>query len=83
MSPPSRSEGGIETAETRPPAVRMVEITKRFGPVTANRQVDLTVQPEGVHAVVGENGAFSFTYDRNKRKMIRRFTLDENTTGRR
>ena len=40
-----------------PPAVQLVRINKRFGPVVANRDVDLTVEPNSVHAVVGENGA--------------------------
>ena len=39
------------------PAVRMIGIHKRFGPVRANDGVDLTVAPGTVHAVVGENGA--------------------------
>jgi len=37
--------------------VRLVGIHKRFGPVVANRDVDLTVEAHTVHAVVGENGA--------------------------
>lgn len=32
-------------------------ITKTFGPVVALDQVDLTVQPGHIHAIVGENGA--------------------------
>jgi simple sugar transport system ATP-binding protein len=32
-------------------------ITKRFGPIVANLDVDLTVQHGEVHAVLGENGA--------------------------
>jgi len=43
--------------DTAPPAVRLVGIHKRFGPVVANRDVDLTVAHNSVHAVVGENGA--------------------------
>ena len=43
--------------EPSPAAVRLVQISKRFGPVVANRDVDLTVEQNTVHAVVGENGA--------------------------
>ncbi|WP_052014751.1 ABC transporter ATP-binding protein [Desulfovibrio sp. X2] len=32
-------------------------LTKRFGPVVANRDVDLDVYPGRVHALLGENGA--------------------------
>ena len=39
------------------PAVRLVDVTKRFGPIVANRRVNLTVQARSVHAIVGENGA--------------------------
>jgi general nucleoside transport system ATP-binding protein len=42
---------------TRPPAVRLRGIDKRFGAVHANRTVDLTVQAGTVHGIVGENGA--------------------------
>jgi ABC-type sugar transport system ATPase subunit len=38
-------------------ALRMVGISKRFGPVQALREVSLTVRPGTVHALVGENGA--------------------------
>ena len=38
-------------------AVRLVGITKRFGPVVANRAVDLSVRAGTIHAIVGENGA--------------------------
>jgi putative multiple sugar transport system ATP-binding protein len=37
--------------------LQMRGITKRFGPVTALRDVNLSVQPGEIHAVVGENGA--------------------------
>lgn len=38
-------------------AVEFVEVTKRFGPVTANEQVGFAVPWGEVHALVGENGA--------------------------
>ncbi len=39
------------------PAVRLQDISKRFGAVQANRQVSLSVAPGTVHGLVGENGA--------------------------
>lgn len=38
-------------------AVKMKSITKTFGPVRANDNVDLSVKKGEVHAIVGENGA--------------------------
>jgi general nucleoside transport system ATP-binding protein len=39
------------------PAIELRGIDKRFGPVHANRSVDLTIQRGHVHGIVGENGA--------------------------
>lgn len=39
------------------PAVRLCDISKRFGAVQANRGVSLSVAPGTVHGLVGENGA--------------------------
>jgi simple sugar transport system ATP-binding protein len=39
------------------PAVRLCEISKRFGAVQANRAVSLAVERGTVHGLVGENGA--------------------------
>src|SRR3954470_17033729 len=48
-------------------------------PVTGRpaARVDLTARFWPVDAVVGENGAFWFRYDRERRSMIRRFWLSE------
>ncbi len=46
--------GGVER---RSPAVELVGIDKRFGPVHANKSVDLTIPPGTIHGIVGENGA--------------------------
>lgn len=37
--------------------IEMRGITKRFGSVTANSQIDLSVPARSIHAIVGENGA--------------------------
>ena len=42
---------------TGPPAVELDGITKRFGDVVANDEVDFTLDAGTVHALVGENGA--------------------------
>lgn len=39
------------------PILQMKHITKTFGSVTANRDVDLSVYPGEIHALLGENGA--------------------------
>lgn len=43
--------------ETPAYAVELEGITKRFGDVVANDDVDLAVKPGSIHALVGENGA--------------------------
>jgi len=40
-----------------PPAIELIGIEKRFGPVHANRDVSLSVAPSTIHGIVGENGA--------------------------
>jgi simple sugar transport system ATP-binding protein len=37
--------------------IEMRGITKRFGAVVANKQIDLTIPANTIHAIVGENGA--------------------------
>ena len=39
------------------PVISLAKVTKRFGPVWANRDVDLDLYPGRVHALLGENGA--------------------------
>src|SRR3954469_24230654 len=39
------------------PAIRLTDITKRFGPVVANDAASLEVGAGEIHALVGENGA--------------------------
>ena len=43
--------------EAPPLAVRLEGIVKRFPGVVANRDVNLSVRPGTIHAIVGENGA--------------------------
>jgi len=45
------------TTEETPTAVRMEGITKRFGDVVANDDVDLSVEKGSIHALLGENGS--------------------------
>ncbi|RYE72213.1 MAG: ATP-binding cassette domain-containing protein, partial [Hyphomicrobiales bacterium] len=39
------------------PAIALTGISKRFGPVAANRDVSLSVAAGSIHGIVGENGA--------------------------
>ena len=39
------------------PVLEMRKITKKFGKVTANKNVDLALYPGEIHALLGENGA--------------------------
>ncbi len=42
---------------TPPPAIELKDISKAFGPVQANKDISLSVQPGTIHGIVGENGA--------------------------
>jgi simple sugar transport system ATP-binding protein len=42
---------------TTAPAIELIGISKRFGPVQANRDVSLSVAAGSIHGIVGENGA--------------------------
>jgi general nucleoside transport system ATP-binding protein len=39
------------------PAIELIHIDKRFGPVHANKDVNLVVTKGSIHGVIGENGA--------------------------
>ena len=39
------------------PAIELIGIDKRFGPVHANRNVTLSVKKGSIHGIIGENGA--------------------------
>lgn len=49
-----RPEGA---ASTPPPAIKLVGISKAFGPVQANKDISISVQPGTIHGIIGENGA--------------------------
>ena len=54
-------KGGNETIGSLPPstkpAIELKNITKRFGHVVANSDVNLKVSTGTIHGIVGENGA--------------------------
>jgi simple sugar transport system ATP-binding protein len=47
----------VAAPSDRPPAVELVGIDKHFGPVHANKSVDLRIPAGTIHGIVGENGA--------------------------
>lgn len=40
-----------------PPAIELAGINKAFGPVRANKDIDLVVKSGTIHGIIGENGA--------------------------
>ena len=40
-----------------PPAIELRGISKRFGKVTANKNIDIKIEAGTIHGIVGENGA--------------------------
>ena len=55
------NKGGNEAIASLPPstesAIELKNITKRFGHVVANSDVNLKVRTGTIHGIVGENGA--------------------------
>jgi ABC-type uncharacterized transport system ATPase subunit len=45
------------SADKAPPAIELIGIDKSFGPVHANKNVNLVVERGVIHGIVGENGA--------------------------
>ena len=43
--------------QRHPPLVRLENISKSFGPVRANKNIDLDIRPGRIKALLGENGA--------------------------
>ena len=56
LSPP-RCLAAAPAAASVDPAVELIGIDKRFGPVHANKNVDLAIPRGTIHGIVGENGA--------------------------
>lgn len=42
---------------TQSPAIELIGIDKKFGPVHANKNINLTVAKGSIHGIIGENGA--------------------------
>jgi len=42
---------------SHPPAIELIGIDKRFGPVHANKDVTLAIAQGSIHGIIGENGA--------------------------
>jgi len=51
----TNSEGLAD--QTAAPAIELIGISKSFGPVQANKDIDLSVASGAIHGIVGENGA--------------------------
>src|SRR5215467_9952960 len=45
------------SAATRPAAIELRGIDKSFGPVHANKNVNLSIAKGSIHGIIGENGA--------------------------
>ncbi|MEL6716328.1 MAG: ATP-binding cassette domain-containing protein, partial [Planctomycetota bacterium] len=41
----------------KPAAIELAGISKSFGPVHANKDIDLRIEPGTIHGIIGENGA--------------------------
>src|SRR5262245_40152539 len=52
-----RAGQAAPVAGVPPSAIKLIGIDKRFGPVHANRAVDLQVAAGTIHGIIGENGA--------------------------
>jgi simple sugar transport system ATP-binding protein len=48
------TSGRLDTAA---PAIELRGISKAFGPVRANKDIDIRVMPGTIHGIIGENGA--------------------------
>lgn len=57
MADPTPQPALAALTRSTPPAIRLVDIHKSFGPVQANRGASLEIARGEIHALVGENGA--------------------------
>ena len=49
--------GFVSSTPGAPPAIELIGVDKSFGPVHANKNVNLRVERGVIHGIVGENGA--------------------------
>ncbi len=57
MSVDTQTQGQSVTAAPVAPAIELIGVSKSFGPVQANKDIDMTVAKGAIHGIVGENGA--------------------------
>ncbi|KZK75469.1 Galactose/methyl galactoside import ATP-binding protein MglA [Pseudovibrio sp. W64] len=50
-------KGRATVAESNVPAIELIGVSKSFGPVQANKDIDLVVGKGSIHGIIGENGA--------------------------
>jgi ABC-type uncharacterized transport system ATPase subunit len=65
------AEEGQTGGRTEPPRIRLRGVSKRYGPLLANVDIDLSVARGEIHAIVGENGAGKTTLMRILYGMVR------------
>lgn len=51
------AQTGEKEASTKALAIELRDINKSFGPVHANKDISLAVEPGTIHGIIGENGA--------------------------
>ncbi len=54
---PKKGQGPVTPGGAAPPAIELEKISKSFGPVHANRDINLTIPAGSIHGIIGENGA--------------------------
>ena len=53
----TKSNKSLGRQDTAVPAIELKGISKSFGPVQANKDISIAVQPGTIHGIIGENGA--------------------------
>ena len=53
----TKSNKPLGRQDTAVPAIELNGISKSFGPVQANKDISIAVQPGTIHGIIGENGA--------------------------
>ena len=51
------ARGQVTPGAASPPAIELEGVNKSFGPVHANRDIDLQIPKGTIHGIIGENGA--------------------------